>query len=229
MKTSDDGVRRGVSPGEPPRIDSREGIFCGPNRGGPGDTAAIGYIPHDARWSVYATGYRDAADIVANWVQTGGRHQDFLVYPIIYLYRHYLELRIKQLIFEARDLKEDRDPSTPDTHDIAKLWNVCRTLLEGEPLSYRMGRDAGMADVELVVSEMKTHDPDSSAFRYPYGKPKRKTQKRTPLLAGLKEVNLVSLGELMESAGDFLDGVEMHIDHLRECIVREATERLDRE
>ena len=49
-------------------------------------------------WSVYADGYREAADIIVARINEGHRQQDALVYPVMFLCRQYLELAIKNLI-----------------------------------------------------------------------------------------------------------------------------------
>ncbi|MEA2753825.1 MAG: hypothetical protein QOJ54_114 [Aliidongia sp.] len=44
---------------------------------------------------VYSTGFRLAAHHLAEQVGDTGTEQGFLIYPIIYLYRHYVELVLK--------------------------------------------------------------------------------------------------------------------------------------
>ena len=51
----------------------------------------------------YVAGYKDAAD-----KEVEGAINDFsdnLVYPIMFLYRHYLEIMIKQMFWEFRSLQ----------------------------------------------------------------------------------------------------------------------------
>lgn len=50
-------------------------------------------------WDLYADGYREAADhLVERIVEGQSLTLDTIVYPIVFLYRQYLELRLKQLI-----------------------------------------------------------------------------------------------------------------------------------
>lgn len=58
-------------------------------------------LGHD-RWSIYAIGYKDAADLLVDNIEGNGRQHDFLVYPIVFLYRQYLELAIKDVISHAQ-------------------------------------------------------------------------------------------------------------------------------
>lgn len=48
-------------------------------------------------WDTYAMGYKRAGDILVQYVADNDWDQDFLVYPITFLYRQYLELRLKEL------------------------------------------------------------------------------------------------------------------------------------
>src|SRR5258708_28614683 len=46
----------------------------------------------------YKAGYRRGAEILIGYVCEHGREQDVLVYPIIFLYRHHVELMLKRII-----------------------------------------------------------------------------------------------------------------------------------
>lgn len=62
-------------------------------------------------WWVYAEGYARGAEILVRHVVDGNRDLDFLVYPIVFLYRHHLELALKDLIRGAGDLLGKRRKS----------------------------------------------------------------------------------------------------------------------
>src|SRR4030042_2814002 len=61
-------------------------------------------------WSIYAIGYKDAADILVSHIEEKRRYQDTLVYPIVFLYRQYLELALKDIIRKGQRLQEISDP-----------------------------------------------------------------------------------------------------------------------
>jgi hypothetical protein len=46
----------------------------------------------------YVYGYKKAADILVEYIKDTKTNQDYLVYPIVFLYRHHLELIIKEII-----------------------------------------------------------------------------------------------------------------------------------
>jgi len=58
---------------------------------------------HDS-WSLYAMGYLKAAErLVALFIDTR-ESPDSVLYPICFLYRHYVELQLKILISEGTEL-----------------------------------------------------------------------------------------------------------------------------
>lgn len=48
-------------------------------------------------WGMYTIGYKEAGDLLLQYALNVGR-QNVLVYPIIFLYRHYIELQLKEII-----------------------------------------------------------------------------------------------------------------------------------
>ena len=82
---------------------------------------------------IYQDGYRQAALHLVEYLCDKGNEQDFLVYPIIYLYRHHIELTLKSIIRTAYSLLDEAvignrsDPLTQ--HDLSKLWASARPLL----------------------------------------------------------------------------------------------------
>ncbi len=62
-----------------------------------------------------------------------GSDQDFLVYPIVYLYRHHVELILKAIVGIAAALL-DRELTEADRkalggHALGRLWDIARPLL----------------------------------------------------------------------------------------------------
>ena len=64
-------------------------------------------------WEHYINGFRTAADNLAASTENDRRAGN-LVYPTMFLYRHYLELRIKQLILGFQELMKLRDEQSVD-------------------------------------------------------------------------------------------------------------------
>jgi len=56
--------------------------------------------------AAYTEGYWRGARLLVEHVAEHARDQDFLVYPVIFLYRHHIELALKNLIMQAPYLIE---------------------------------------------------------------------------------------------------------------------------
>ena len=152
-------------------------------------------------WSLYAIGYKEAADLLVANIENGGRMQDTLVYPILFLYRQYLELAIKELIRDARILR-DIDEPFPKTHRIDELWKICQTLLQqvssDEPIDY-------LTEIRRLIGEFSTVDPTSMAFRYPEDKD------GNPSLPGMRNIDLRNVREVVGKISMILDGASTQI------------------
>ena len=86
-------------------------------------------------------GYLRGAQILVEAVGEKERDQDFLVYPIVFLYRHYIELLLKEVIKNAPYLI-DRELTIAernhlDSHRLDLLWNDFKPLSVSD---YRGGR-----------------------------------------------------------------------------------------
>ncbi len=147
-------------------------------------------------WTLYSIGYKDAADILVSQVEAQARYQDTLVYPIVFLYRQYLELSIKDLIRQARKLQDIHDPF-PKTHRINELWPICSDLLgEISPGD----SEEELKNIGRLIADFCTVDPTSMAFRYPENKDGK------PSLPGIRHINLRNIKEVIGKIAAILDG-----------------------
>ena len=98
------------------------------------NNASLNYMPDHS--TAYTEGYRRAAEILIDQ----RRDQDFLVYPILFLYRHHIELLIKQVIGLALKLADDPDqhPYKKDDHNLNRLWSAAQKLILEVDDSYRL-------------------------------------------------------------------------------------------
>ena len=163
--------------------------------------ADVNFLPDD--WQKYIIGYKEAADILVTYVEEHSRWQDVLVYPIVFLYRQYLELAIKGLIKQARRLQNISD-SVPKKHDIDKLWIICRGLLSdispGESVEEQK-------QIGRLIEEFNRVDPTSTAFRYPEDKGGDPS-----LCPGIRHVDLRNMREVIMKISAVLDGADAQID-----------------
>ena len=152
---------------------------------------------------LYVLGYKEAADSLVERVMETGRHQDSLVFPICFLYRQYIELRLKEVIQSGRRLLDE--PGTfPQHHNIQHLWDTAVAILKKvsagdiEPLDF-------LTLPSHVVAEFSKIDPGSFAFRYPSDK-----QGANPL-EGLAHINLRRVAEYVNAFAEAIDAGSMAI------------------
>jgi len=131
------------------------------------------------RSDLYALGYADAAQTVAEKAMQG-THQDLLIYPICFLYRHALEIAIKDLLRQTEHLvrlRADFEPGLAaerrpaadvetepgETHSLERLFTRMVARLS------MVAPDAQVPeDVRSAVLELHQMDPRGETFRYPY-------------------------------------------------------------
>ena len=158
-----------------------------------------GYDHHNL--NLFATGYKQAADqLVINMSETGSG-RDSLVFPILFLYRHYLELRFKDIIIVGAQLLDDRR-SSPEHHKLKDLWPVAQKLARRAWPKSKTPPEFELID--HIVSEFIKFDPESFAFRYPT---KRGTRENP--LKDLQYVNLSHVAEEINKASELLDGISV--------------------
>lgn len=116
------------------------------------------------RWSIYAQGYRRAADALVDLVE-GEPPDDVLLLPIVFLYRHFVELTLKDICLKLVSLCHVAfDPKQITTHKLVPLWEFLKAHMN-------CIRDE-MQDKEIVpaldklLGELSDLDPDSMHFRY---------------------------------------------------------------
>ena len=154
-------------------------------------------------------GYLRGAQILVQAVGEKERDQDFLVYPIVFLYRHYIELLLKEVIRGTPYLL-DRELTANEkkhlqSHRIDLLWN------DFKPLSAAITKVAGWSDLPIddiegiddYIRQISEIDPDSYRLRYAH------TKKGVPSLPkSLTHINLRHFGELMDRLARYLWGID---------------------
>lgn len=150
----------------------------------------------------HAAGYRQATEVLlqrflADPEGTAGE-RDSLVLPILFLFRHYLELRFKDMIVYGQVLS-GQPAQWPHGHDLESLWTkvleLCNAL-------YGSSVSADFVKVGECVNDLVQLDPNSTSFRYPRDSHGRPIFKH--LVIGLKALNAT-----VASIGDSLDGISI--------------------
>ena len=174
------------------------------------------YLIVDTRWATacfnfgdtdvgYVNGFRMAADLAVEHVVATNTRQDYLVYPIVFGYRQYLELRMKGLLVDATSYLDlpDPDPAMMGRHRLGPIWQAL------EPrLVEIFGEDGQWELIGERVAEFDRLDADSFAFRYASNKD------GSPSLPGdLFWISLTNLRATIEKIADSLDACDMGLSH----------------
>ena len=151
------------------------------------------------RAGAQAIGYREAAETLLDVVIERERPTSrTLLHPILFLYRHSIELRLKRLIEEhGRDL-------APPHHDIQSLYGAAKQAIQ------RFLPGTHFDPVDRVMDELHAIDPKSQTFRY------ATTPKGEPIEITVPEVDLVHLRMQMDHLDTFFWGIEIEIDQAQE-------------
>lgn len=152
--------------------------------------------------SVYADGYKKAADALVEHIKNNRHEIDFLVFPVVFLYRQYIELRLKDLIINGSELL-DIFTKLPTHHKIGKLWQRCKPLLKK---IYKDSPFKDLNEIENYIEQFAETDPLATAFRYPTDK------EGNPSLPHLSHINLRHLFDIIQKISTLLDGAGMGID-----------------
>jgi len=143
----------------------------------------------------YAIGYKEAADALIDRAVEKDYSADMQFYPIAFLYRQYLELRLKQLLITGGYVVHEESKLTHG-HDLRKPWKTVREMLESIwPDTYADEMNA----LGLCIEEFNSLDSNSMSFRYPEDKNGK------PTLLGLDRVDLIDLRNVMERISAMLD------------------------
>jgi hypothetical protein len=152
-------------------------------------------VPFDEPWGVFAEGFKRLADLGVAHIEQTGRSHNFLVYPVFFSYRHYIELSLKAIIRSARQLL-DKQGTAPKTHNLSDLWNTAQPLLK------EIGGSADLRDVRECMARFDEFDPTSESFRYPV---KRSGDAALP--DDLRNLDLGQVRDVAERLGSFLEAV----------------------
>lgn len=139
-------------------------------------------------WCIYADGYKRASDILVQDVLKTGTKKNFLIYPIVFLYRHYLELCLKDILRNSSILT-GRIPDISGHHGISDIWNACKKII----LELQSAEEDSSINLDIIsqcISEFQKYDPEATAFRYPMNKKGKNS------LANLKRINLLNFSEV---------------------------------
>lgn len=114
----------------------------------------------------YTRGFKAMAQMGVEAIQSNRSNQDTLVYPIVFCFRHHIELQLKQAIAYGFEFL-GRKQRTPNVHEVDKLWYELRSVLKDvKKVTGQYPDSHEIKNAERVILELAGLDPEGISFRY---------------------------------------------------------------
>lgn len=163
------------------------------------NNACIGFTHNGL--DLYAIGFKRAADALVEHVVSTNNYIDTIVYPIIFLYRHYCELRLKDIISDGGKLL-DKEIVNQQIHNLDSLWCKAREIIVDV---FQESNEDELLEADDFIKQISIADPFATAFRYPTDK------RNNPSLLGIKHINIRNFKDIIDRVSLILEGVAMAI------------------
>jgi len=158
-------------------------------------------------------GYKLAGDVLVENFLGEPKDHDNLIYPILFCYRHYIEIALKEIIekhgpwFEIALTRRD--------HKLPELWRAFEQIAvayQNDP-----SNEACRA-VSACIDELSEYDPVSVVFRYA-------TDRKTAALNRLDftSIDLANLRDVMNGIANFLECASYDFDSKRDAVMEMAS------
>lgn len=161
-------------------------------------------------FGIFAKGYYRAARKVSEALLGQGHFPDYEAYPVVFLYRHALELNLKNIIYKAALLSafhrmSDIDGTLYSAHKLPPLASraaqVLQKLFPEDP-----GIRSIADDLEYVAQDFSEIDDASFTYRYPIQKD------GSPVVAQTQNVDLAGLSSRMNGILERLEVLDFGLD-----------------
>jgi len=153
---------------------------------------------HVQIWS----GYMRAGDALIDVCDHSALERNELIYPILFCYRHALEMAMKWIVRRYGSFAGVPAPELD--HDLWQLWRACKAIFEfsGEDV------DGTSEVVEKIIKEFHDLDSGSLSFRY--------SVSRNGILIRLPEglIDLANVRDVMKGMANFFDGADAWLNEL---------------
>ena len=147
------------------------------------------------------SGYMGAGAALIDACEEHSHERHFLIYPILFNYRHGIELAMKWIIVQYGRYSTVKIGEI-EHHDLWQLWELCKQII------IEVGYESeSIADIEQVIKDF--HDLDKSALAFRYSRDK------TGALIALPDgmIDLQNIRDVMEGVSHYFDGVDGQLDH----------------
>jgi hypothetical protein len=155
------------------------------------DGAPVVTDPAERRYRL-PKGYKRAGDLLIQHAADGILDGRFLIYTVLYCYRHSIELFLKVLLW-------DFGSGNVNSHNLEKLWDAFMVIVEDRHDT----ESVGLSAAEKLVKEMHAADIRADGFRFPAD------TKDQPFAFGDNSIDLDNLRRVMSGLVNFFECVDL--------------------
>lgn len=153
-------------------------------------------------WYRFAMGYKHAADRLSSEMATYGRVPESAGFPVLYLYRHYVELMLKGVLLDTGELLEEPE-RIPRHHELRRLWGQLRARLT---TIEQLESDEWLERAGTLIGELDSIDERAVAFRYPVNRD------GDAVLPVYQAIDLAHFSAVMDELSLVLEGIAAALD-----------------
>ena len=184
------------------------------------DRKAILNMMNEDSWCIYTAGFKRSVEILLESVKST-YEVNTVIFPILFLYRHYVELSLKETIGYGRYLDEQSKPLTGG-HNLKNLWEEARKYIEKHVFEVIKAEE--LDKIEILIHEIHSIDPSSEGSRYPFVKKKKEKGRHIPFPLNACPIDLDELYAKTKEVFDFLEKATNYLAVAKDL---EAEFRLD--
>ena len=179
------------------------------------DEIHLGYLePYAYRYS-----YKEAADIIIDRFFHDNSRDEFLIIPATYLYRHFVELSLKDIFFASNEMldfvsEDSLENSNLLGHNLLDLANKVDEKIK--KLSKKFDEDIeffslpeDLCNFKPLIKLLDKHDKGGQSFRY------HKLNTGEKSLHSTTIVNIIELRSMVQHFDDNASGL---IFYLEDCL-----------
>jgi hypothetical protein len=146
------------------------------------DSVKFGFEKGTNLWTHYVAGYFNAARALLEG-PNDGFFLTFAIYPVLFLYRHYIELEIKNLMMECERILQIPIPEFGSDHHLLSLWGKLKQML---PPNHSALENA--VQIERILTQFTAIDPKSMDTRYGLRRDLRTAPMNDPVKIGISQL-----------------------------------------
>jgi len=166
-------------------------------------------------WFEYIESYRDVARALVE-ISVADDHERMSMphlagIPVLFLYRHYLELVMKELLLDGARVMDQPVTSAELAerfgHDLRRLWEACKETVDVIWPGSSDWRANELAVLTEQIGELAAVDPGSFSARYPVGRDGTKSLPAETFMS----YDVAVFADGVERIGDIITGMTVGI------------------